>query len=284
MWSGMSAPGKRTLPSGKSGSSSLTRSTVLSRSVPEDTLAPLLERAVQIADGPTVRTVVLLGSLSRGEATAWSDVDIERWVESGAPALGSVPRFLDGRLLAISTNTVDDVFAQLELPDQALWAVPAYRAMRVLVDRSGDAARMAAIVARFDWDALRPKADRFVSLNTAKSAEFVLKIRSAAERRDEWAALHAAGSLIGRCARIMSVARGTFITTENEYYRVVCEAAGERWASAFRGAFALDGAYDAFAQANAACRLFAETARLVDDRLDAESRDVVLRTLALVHA
>jgi hypothetical protein len=252
--------------------------------VPEDILTPLLERATQIADGPAVRTIVLLGSLSRGEATAWSDIDIERWVESGTPALGSIPRFLDGRLLAISTNTVDDVFAHLELPDQALWAVPAYRTMRVLVDRSGDAAKMAAIIARFSWDALRPKADRFVSLNTAKSAEFVLKIRSAAERRDEWAALHAAGSLIGRCARIVSVARGTFITTENEYYRVVCEAAGERWAAAFRGSFALDGAYDAFAQANAASRLFAETAALVDDRLDGEARDVVLRTLALVHA
>jgi len=225
---------------------------------------------------------VLLGSLSRGEGTAWSDIDIERWVEPGTPALGSVPRFLDGRLLAISTNTVDDVFAQLELPDQALWAVPAYRAMSVLVDRSGDAARMATIVARFSWEALRPKADRFVSLNTAKSAEFVLKIRSATERRDEWAALHAAGSLIGRCARIVSVARGTFITTENAYYRLVCEAAGDRWAGAFRASFALNGAYDAFAQANAACRLFAETAQLVDDHLDTDARDVVLRTLALV--
>src|SRR5207245_11416507 len=92
MWSGMSAPGKRTLLSGKSGSSSLTRSTVLSRSVPEDTLAPLLERAVQIADGPTVRTLVLLRSLSRRDAPAWSDLDIERCAESRAhPPASATP-------------------------------------------------------------------------------------------------------------------------------------------------------------------------------------------------
>src|SRR5437867_4448313 len=47
--------------------------------VPVDAFAPLLARVIEIADARSVRAV-LLGSVSRGEASRWSDIDLERWV------------------------------------------------------------------------------------------------------------------------------------------------------------------------------------------------------------
>jgi hypothetical protein len=107
-----------------------------------------------------------------------------------------------------------------------------------------------------------------------KGAEYLFKIRAASARRDESAALHAAGSLIGRCARAVALGRGVMVDSENEYYRRVWEVAGSAWTREFRKSFGLDGG-DAFVQAAAACRLYAETARFLDDLLDAETRGLV---------
>ena len=57
----------------------------------DDTFAPLLARVIEIADAPSVRALVLLGSVSRGEASRWSDIDVERWVALKSDLLDTPP-------------------------------------------------------------------------------------------------------------------------------------------------------------------------------------------------
>jgi len=243
--------------------------------------AALLERIVDGATYPAVRAIVLLGSAARGDATAWSDLDVERWVEKATDRRDDAAFLLEDRLLIIHTRTVDDVRAELRSPERAIWAVPAYRNMRVLHDPHGDAASVGEAARLFEWERLRDSAVLATRLNLAKSAEFVFKLRAAQEHRDEGSALHAAIALAGRCARAVAVARGVLIRTENEYYMKIWDTAGIAWTREHRAALGLNGG-GAFVQALAACRLYAETLRLLDDVLDDEARQITARAIAVM--
>lgn len=246
-----------------------------------DVLTPeLTDQLVALADGAAVRGIAVLGSAARGEASRWSDIDVESTVTDRAAKWPTRPRFIGSRLVMSSSVTHDEQLAELALPDKAIWAVPSYAAMRILVDRDGALDRLRETCRSFDYAPLRPAAAAYIREKAASSCEYVFKIRDALDTRDESKALHATAALTSRCERMASVAFLVPIRTENEYYRVVQQAAGPVWAERHRAAFGLDGG-DAFAQAAAACALFRETMRLVDDRLDAETRAIVGPTLEI---
>ena len=246
-----------------------------------DVLTPtLLADLVTLADGPAVRGIAVLGSAARGGASRWSDVDVESTVAGRADKWPTRPSFVGGRLVMSNSITRDEQLAQLELPDKAIWAVPSYAVMRVLIDRDGGLEHLRDACRAFDFAALRPAATTYIREKTGSSCEYVFKIRDALERRNGSKALHAAAALIGRCERIVAVAFLTPIPTENEYYTIVRAAGGPVWSAAHRRAFGLEGG-DEFTQAEAAVRLFRETIRQVDDRLDSATRGVVGPTLEI---
>jgi hypothetical protein len=240
----------------------------------------LTDQLIALADGPAVRGIAVLGSAARGEASRWSDIDIESTVSDPAAKWPTRPSFIGSRLVMSSSTTDAEQWAQLAKPDKAIWAAPSYAAMRILVDRDGQLARLQEGCRSFDYAPLRPAATAYLCENATSACEYVFKIRDGLETRDESKVLHAAAALVGRCERMTSVALFVSIRTENEYYRVVQQAAGPVWAERHRAAFGLLGG-DAFAQAAAACALFRETMRLVDDRLDAETRAIVGPTLEI---
>ena len=230
---------------------------------------------------PAVRAIVLLGSAGRGDATPWSDLDVERWVERASDRRDDLVSLLDDRLLIIHTRVVAEVRDELRSPERAIWAVPAYRDMRVLRDPYGDAASIGKDARQFEWTVLRDNAVGVTRLNLAKSAEYVFKLRAASEQRDEGSASHATVALAGRCARAVAVARGVLVRTENEYYAKVWDVAGSAWKREHRAALGLDGG-GAFAQAVAACRLYEETVRLLDDVVDDDTRRITARAIAVM--
>jgi hypothetical protein len=61
----------------------------------------------------------------------------------------------------------------------------------------------------------------------------------------------------------------------------VCEAAGAVWTRAFRASLGVEGGCDPFAQAAAACRLYAETAKVLDGDFDDETKSIVATALAM---
>ena len=247
-----------------------------------DTVAQLLIHAY----APGVHGVAVVGSAARGDATAWSDIDVHAYVVVPTQRWETRPVFLGDRLVMIASGLVETTRAELASPDKAVWAVPAVRDMRILLDNERKLLALKQEADAFDWSRLRSAAEASARANVTVSAEYVFKIRAAVERRDESAALHAAGALIGRCTRAIVTARGVLIRTENEYYRRAQEAAGPVWAKRHRHCFGLawDGpvALDPFAQALAATTLYAETVRVLDDILDAEAREVTSRAMALL--
>jgi len=246
-----------------------------------DVLTPaLMADLVTLADGPAVRGIAVLGSAARGEASRWSDVDVESTVAGPADKWPTRPSFIDGRLVMSSSVTPQEQVAQLELPEKAIWAVPSYAVMRVLVDRGGGLEHLREVCGAFDFASLRPAATTYLREKAGSSCEYVFKIRDALERRHESKALHAAAALMGKCERIVAVAFLTPIPTENEYLAIVRAAGGPVWTAAHRRAYGLEGG-DAFTEAEAAVRLFRETIRLIDDRLDGPTRAVVGPTLGI---
>ena len=246
-----------------------------------DVLTPaLMADLVTLADGPAVRGIAVLGSAARGDASRWSDVDVESTVAGLADKWPTRPSFISGRLVMSGSITHDEQVAQLELPDKAIWAVPSYAAMRILVDRGGELEHLRGVCQAFDFAALRPAATTYIREKAGSSCEYVFKIRDALERRHESKALHAAAALMGRCERIVAVAFLAPIPTENEYLAIVRAAGGPVWTAAHRRAIGLEGG-DAFTQAEGAARLFQETIRLIDDRLDDPTRAIVGPTLEI---
>lgn len=240
----------------------------------------VVSELVALADGPGVRGIAVLGSAARGDASAWSDIDVEATVASPADAWPTRPSFLGDRLVMCSSITGEEQLAQLAMPDKAIWAVPSYAAMRVLVDRDGALERLQRTARSFDYATLRAAATAYVREKSASACEYVYKIKDAIERRDESKALHATVALTARAERLVAAAFLPPIRTENEYYRTLQAVAGPAWTAAHRAAFGLGGG-DAFDRARAAVGLFRETLRLVDDRLDERGRDTVVRTLAI---
>ena len=240
-----------------------------------------------LAYAPGVHAVSVVGSAARGDANEWSDIDLHAYVRLPSQKQEPRTKVLGDRLVMVATDMIEDGRAELRTPARAVWAVPALRDMRILLDHDRQLAALKQEAEGFDWSALRHEAERSERERLVASAEYVYKIRAAIERRDEGAALHAAGPLIGRCTRAIVTARGIFIRTENEYYRKAQEAAGPEWATRHRHCFGLtsDGpvAIDAFAQALAATELYAETVRVLDDILDAEAREIAGRAIALLR-
>src|SRR5438270_9173571 len=113
-------PGNRTLPRGNSASEPVSAmgQTVLCDPMATavgGSLAPeLLARIIAIGDGPGVRGVSLLGSVARGEATAWSDIDIESTVIDPAAKWDTRPSFLGDRLVMSHSITPAEQCRQVE--------------------------------------------------------------------------------------------------------------------------------------------------------------------------
>jgi hypothetical protein len=246
-----------------------------------DVLTPeLIHKLIALADGPAVRGIAVLGSAARGDASRWSDVDVESTVADVADKWTTRPSFVAGRLVMSNSITNEEQLAQLGVPDKAIWAAPSYAVMRILVDRDGALGRLQRASSAFDYGALRPAATAYLRQKLGSSCEYVFKIRDGLDRRDESKALHASAALIRRCEKIIAAATLRPIPTENAYFRIVREAAGPAWAAKHRAAFGLEGG-DAFSQAQAAVGLLHETIRLVDDRLDDATRAILATTFEI---
>jgi len=90
---------------------------------------------VAAVDTPGTIGIALVGSLARGTATPWSDIDVHRYVRDETAKPPNLVRWVAGRLLRATTTTPGEVRGDLERPETAVWAVEPTRTMRILVDR-----------------------------------------------------------------------------------------------------------------------------------------------------
>ncbi len=188
-----------------------------------------LNELVAELDGEDVLAIALMGSYARGDATAYSDVDVVRFAAKPPEGdeEGYTLQYRGGRLVSISTTTLEAKERELSHPVSAVMAVPGLRQARVLLDKDGALAALREQAIAFTWEPLQPAADRFASYTLMGNAEEVHKVLSGLVRRDESAAMYGTVGMCNMLTQIVVVQRGLLIQTENSWFQQVYDEVGQ---------------------------------------------------------
>lgn len=230
-----------------------------------------------------VHAVVLLGSYARGDADAFSDVDLKCFVHQ-RPKPRSWFGYRDGRFVTVFYGTVEERFAELGNPEAAIWAVPAFRTMRVLLDREGQAEALRQAALAFEWAPLQPLADEQAGDDLAYRAEYVHKLLGGLEARDASRVVGATWELVTGLTQAVATHRGVLVPSDRQFFRLVQEAVGREsgWSRQQRLAAGVAMGVEApyirppwEMCGVAALRLYCETALLLRPILIPDRRDAV---------
>lgn len=245
----------------------------------------LLNTLVQECFSESTIAIGLSGSFARGDAHRYSDVDLIHFVSAvpEQPWERYTLRYAADRLVSTSTTSIENMRADMGIPQEAIWAVPGLRQMRILHDPQGELARLKAEAAAFIWEPLRARAEFYAAEALMGCAEEAHKIMGGLLTGNISAVEYGTLSLYLGLARALLVRDGVLIPTENDYYRLAQEVAGptSSWTRWFRRCAGLDPA-DSPARGQAALRLFRVTAALLDDHLNDRQRAVVETALRLI--
>ena len=232
---------------------------------------------------PGIVGLALTGSHARGEANESSDVDILRFVEDEPrePSDRYQLEIVGGRLVSISTASVESKRRELESPETARFAVPGLRQARVLSDRNGRIRDLVARAASFRWASVEGKARALASYHLMGCAEEVGKVLGALQRPDLYAAAYGAMGLVAGMAEAMSLASELLVESENFFFRELYAAVGDdsRWARLHRVAAGFEPAAPQVdpmrLRSHAALHLYLETAERLRDLIEPRHVPVV---------
>lgn len=238
-------------------------------------------------DSANVIGVSLGGSYARGQASKYSDVDIDIYVRK-LPANSYdryALRYLDGKLVSLKCILLDDERSALTNPRRAIWAVPGLRGMKILLDKDGSMAALQKSAHEFDWSPLQPSADEYAAEEIMGNAEEVHKILNGLVRKHESMVLYATWGLVKNMLEAIAVQRGIMVISENRYFDLIQDAIGRdsEWTCAFRRAWGLDPSSSQYqTRGQAALALYRLSAAMFDTIIPDKHREVINRTLQLI--
>jgi hypothetical protein len=251
---------------------------------------PLLERlGAEFCDSRTV-ALGLVGSHSRGTATADSDIDLTRVVD-GLPADAEerlVVRIRDGWLVSVLTTTLDDLARALTLPERAVWTVPALRDARLLYDPTRRLAQLQAEAVAFRWEPLQAAADAYASQRLLKFAEEAHSLVGALRRDDAEQTSAETTWLVLGLPLVVAVQKGILLLNETRAPAQVQHVVGHasEWARSYRIAAGLEpdqgGQLSVRTRGAAGLHLYATTVELLRPVLQPAHAEVVDTVLARV--
>jgi len=244
---------------------------------------PFLQTLLARFKQPGVIGVALVGSYSRGQQGAHSDVDLDLFMD--APVKKTLALHLvDEKLVSLKSIFAADEFSSLTKPEKAVWAVPGLRQMKILADETGEVARLQQAAWDFNWPALQPAANEYAIRKLAACAEEARKIMAGLAAQNEFKTLYASWGLFAKLTEAVIVQHGWMIESENRYLSIPRERLGDAhpWVRAFRLAFGMDVESAAPAwktRGLASLDLYQQTAILFERIIPADQREVILNTL-----
>ncbi len=244
---------------GRDGEHAITKAAALS-----DTF---LNTLVAELDNDDIVGITLGGSYVRGEATAYSDVDIACFVKDEVELPPKRFLYRDNLLVSIGTKTVAGVRNDLLKPEKAILFVSGLH--RVLLDKDGSVTRLVQEIEAFRWEPLRNAADRYASFRVMALAERVHKVLGELLKRDELALAYVTSELVYALTEVVAVQQGVLVKSESTYYWQVQAAVGldSDWSLCHRWAAGVDSVATkgsiVLTQAIAALRLYQETVKLL---------------------
>lgn len=250
---------------------------------------PFFKNLAARLNQPGVVGLALTGSYTRGAQDAHSDVDVDIFVES-LPAETYTLRIIDGRLVSLKYLLLRDEYTSLTKPEKAVWAVPGLKQMHILVDETGQLAKLKQTAFDFNWQKLQPAANEYAVAELMGCSEEAQKIIGGLLREDESKALYAAWGMFKNLSYAAAVQAGLMIESENRIFDLMQTHFKENpaWVRAFRLSFGMDvGDADIPAyqtRGHAALDLYQQSALLFADLITDEHREVIENTLKLISS
>jgi predicted nucleotidyltransferase len=237
---------------------------------------------------PGVVGLALAGSYSRGTQDQHSDVDVDIFVESLLDETYTL-RILDGKLVSLKYILAADEFDSLTKPDRAMWAVSGLRQMQILLDETGQLAKLKQAALDFNWADLQTVANEYAVEELMGCAEEAHKIISGLLQENESKVLYASWGLFEGLANAAAVQRGMIMESENRYFDIIQENIGHThaWTRAFRLSFGMDvnSKFPAYRiRGRASLDLYQQTAFLFLNIINDKHREVIENTLQLISS
>lgn len=247
--------------------------------------AGLVETLAAELDGPDVLGIALGGSFARATATPLSDVDLDPFYREGVPLPPKRLFYRDGWLVSISPRSLTGWRAQMARPEWAIYLVPSAARLRLLRDRDGALAALVAEARAFEWVPLQPAADAFAGETLLVEVEHAQKLLVG----DTSELCRGLVGLLYALPWAVATQHGVMVTSGNTFYTQVQEAAGDEsaWSRALRVALGIeegevgDAGGALTRRGRAGLRLYAETARLLEDVVHPDAARVAREFIAL---
>ena len=249
---------------------------------------PFIQSLIVRLNQPNVIGIAIAGSYSRSEQDRHSDVDVDIFVDT-LPDNAYTLRIMDGKLVSLKYISLQDEFASLKKPEGAIWALMGLRQMQILLDESGQLAKLKRAAYDFNWDDLQDAANEFAVENLMGCAEEAHKIVGGLLQGSESKVLYAVWGLFKGLTNAVAVQRGMIMESENRYFDVIQENIGQshEWTRAFRltlGADVGDLNLPVYrTRGQAALALYKHTAQLFQNIILEKHRDVIENTLQLIN-
>ena len=190
-------------------------------------LESLLTAIVHERDDENTEAIALGGSFARGTATEYSDIDIAHFVNVLPEHNRKQYTYRDGRMVNCSMKSLALEQVALHQPERAIFLVPGFRDMRILLDRQGTLARFVQEVQAFDWAPLLSAADAHASYAMMIEAESPYKILTALRQENHAALAYETMGLFLALTHIMAVQRGVLVLSNNSYMQQVEHSIGQ---------------------------------------------------------
>lgn len=196
---------------------------------------PVLDALLAELKGePGVLAVFLTGSYTRGEADAFSDLDVSVLVEADAFVRTDVT-YRKGVLVSVDRTTVPRRERAFTDPETALWNLGSLRSGQALHDPAGVFAALQERARAFVWAEVEPQAHARAAALLAGSVEALHKVMGGLQAGDADKLAFALVGLTFALGNAALLGTGTLIPTENRYL----SAARGAWADpVWRDAYA----------------------------------------------
>lgn len=256
--------------------------------IPDHFIQSLIKRI----DSSSVTGIGLVGSYVRGQENQYSDVDLDVFVSTLPEREYDryTLRYWDNYLVSLKYFLLEDERAAFSDPERAIWAIPALRQMKILLDKDGSLASLQENARTFEWKSLQSAADGYAAEQMMGCAEEVRKILNGLANKHESTVLYAVWGLVSSLLRAVCVQRGLLVESENLYLDIIQGAVGRdsEWTHAFRTAWGLEpiptNVEQFQARGAAALSLYCCTAGMLQSLIPDQHCAVVKNTFDLIEA
>lgn len=250
---------------------------------------PLIKKIINQINQPNIIGVGLSGSYARTENNQYSDVDVDIYVETLPEEDSYTLQVTDEKLISLKYICLADEFDSLTKPESAVWSVSGLKQMQILIDESGQLAKLKQAAYDFRWDVLQDKANKFAIESLRGCAEEVHKAISGLLQENESKVLYASWGLFKNLSFAVAVQAGLMIESENKIFSMMQNHFEHHpeWVRVFRLSFGMDIEENIPAwktRGNASLDLYEQTALLFEKIINDKHREVIDNTLQLISS